>query len=387
MSLLVPCPTCGERPYTEFTFGGELRALDAPDASRRTSRASTCGRTSRASRRSAGSTSSGAGAGSPSVATRAPTGSRAEPWRRSTSTVAASRSRRATPSPSAAFRAGMRTFSRSIKSHRRRGLYCLSGDCANCLVTVDGVARRRARASPTRTTGCACGGRRGGRAPSATCSPSPTGSTGRCPSASTTRCSRARGGRGSAPNGSIRRATGVGTLPERVGPEPAPARFDAVRRARRSVAVSRGSPPPRRPRPAGGRPACSSPRRARSGRPPPEGRAARRSCAADAEARDAGVSRARAPRRDRDLPGPDRSRSSDPTGWSRSRPAGSSWRPAPSRRTACSPATTCRACGSGAGRRGSPPSTGSAPADRAVVLRRHGQRRSADALCGPPAST
>ena len=31
MSLLVPCPTCGERPYTEFTFGGELRPLDAPD--------------------------------------------------------------------------------------------------------------------------------------------------------------------------------------------------------------------------------------------------------------------------------------------------------------------------------------------------------------------
>ena len=31
MSLLVPCPTCGERSYTEFTFGGELRPLDAPD--------------------------------------------------------------------------------------------------------------------------------------------------------------------------------------------------------------------------------------------------------------------------------------------------------------------------------------------------------------------
>lgn len=32
MSLLVPCPTCGERPYTEFTYGGELRPLEAPDA-------------------------------------------------------------------------------------------------------------------------------------------------------------------------------------------------------------------------------------------------------------------------------------------------------------------------------------------------------------------
>lgn len=29
MSLLVPCPHCGERPYTEFTFGGELRPVDA----------------------------------------------------------------------------------------------------------------------------------------------------------------------------------------------------------------------------------------------------------------------------------------------------------------------------------------------------------------------
>ena len=38
---------------------------------------------------------------------------------------------------SALFRAGVRTFSRSLKYHRRRGLYCLSGDCPNCLMTVD----------------------------------------------------------------------------------------------------------------------------------------------------------------------------------------------------------------------------------------------------------
>lgn len=31
MSLRIPCPTCGDRPSTEFTFGGELRALDAED--------------------------------------------------------------------------------------------------------------------------------------------------------------------------------------------------------------------------------------------------------------------------------------------------------------------------------------------------------------------
>ena len=42
---------------------------------------------------------------------------------------------------SALFRAGVRTFSRSLKSHRRRGLYCGTGECPNCMVTVDaGVA-------------------------------------------------------------------------------------------------------------------------------------------------------------------------------------------------------------------------------------------------------
>ena len=44
----------------------------------------------------------------------------------------------------ALFRHGVRTFSRSLKSHRRRGLYCGTGDCANCLVTVDGLPGERA---------------------------------------------------------------------------------------------------------------------------------------------------------------------------------------------------------------------------------------------------
>ncbi len=34
MSLNIPCVNCGPRPYTEFTFGGELRPLDAGDADR-----------------------------------------------------------------------------------------------------------------------------------------------------------------------------------------------------------------------------------------------------------------------------------------------------------------------------------------------------------------
>jgi sarcosine oxidase, subunit alpha len=48
----------------------------------------------------------------------------------------------------AAFRAGERTFTRSLKSHRRRGLYCGTGDCANCLVTVDGLPGVRACVTP-----------------------------------------------------------------------------------------------------------------------------------------------------------------------------------------------------------------------------------------------
>lgn len=40
---------------------------------------------------------------------------------------------------SALFRDGVRTFSRSLKYHRRRGLYCGTGDCPNCLITVNGV--------------------------------------------------------------------------------------------------------------------------------------------------------------------------------------------------------------------------------------------------------
>ena len=38
----------------------------------------------------------------------------------------------------ALFRDGVRTLSRSLKYHRRRGLYCGTGDCPNCLMTVDG---------------------------------------------------------------------------------------------------------------------------------------------------------------------------------------------------------------------------------------------------------
>jgi sarcosine oxidase, subunit alpha len=45
---------------------------------------------------------------------------------------------------SALYRAGVRTFTRSLKYHRRRGLYCLTGDCPNCIVNVDGEPGIRA---------------------------------------------------------------------------------------------------------------------------------------------------------------------------------------------------------------------------------------------------
>ena len=45
---------------------------------------------------------------------------------------------------SALFAAGQRTFSRSFKYHRRRGLMCCAGQCPNCLVQVDDAPGVRA---------------------------------------------------------------------------------------------------------------------------------------------------------------------------------------------------------------------------------------------------
>jgi sarcosine oxidase subunit alpha len=51
---------------------------------------------------------------------------------------------------SALFAAGRRVFSRSFKYHRPRGLLCVSGSCANCMMTVDGVPNVRVCAEPAR---------------------------------------------------------------------------------------------------------------------------------------------------------------------------------------------------------------------------------------------
>jgi sarcosine oxidase, subunit alpha len=51
---------------------------------------------------------------------------------------------------SALFAAGQRIFSRSFKYHRPRGLLCCSGDCPNCMMTVDGVPNVRVCSEPAR---------------------------------------------------------------------------------------------------------------------------------------------------------------------------------------------------------------------------------------------
>jgi sarcosine oxidase, subunit alpha len=51
---------------------------------------------------------------------------------------------------SALFASGRRTFSRSFKYHRPRGLLCCSGHCPNCMMTVDGVPNVRVCAEPLR---------------------------------------------------------------------------------------------------------------------------------------------------------------------------------------------------------------------------------------------
>ncbi len=51
---------------------------------------------------------------------------------------------------SALYAAGRRTFSRSFKYHRPRGLLCCQGHCPNCQMTVDGIPNVRTCATPVR---------------------------------------------------------------------------------------------------------------------------------------------------------------------------------------------------------------------------------------------
>ena len=51
---------------------------------------------------------------------------------------------------SALYVSGVRTFTRSFKYHRPRGLLCVSGSCPNCLMNVDGVPNVRTCTEPLR---------------------------------------------------------------------------------------------------------------------------------------------------------------------------------------------------------------------------------------------
>ncbi len=50
----------------------------------------------------------------------------------------------------ALYAAGVRTFTRSFKYHRPRGLFCVSGDCPNCLMHVDDRPNVRTCIEPVR---------------------------------------------------------------------------------------------------------------------------------------------------------------------------------------------------------------------------------------------
>src|SRR5439155_10155658 len=57
----------------------------------------------------------------------------------------------------ALYASGVRTFSRSFKYHRPRGLFCVSGDCPNCLMQVDGRPNVRTCIEPARQGQVVCG--------------------------------------------------------------------------------------------------------------------------------------------------------------------------------------------------------------------------------------
>src|SRR5207253_5113356 len=50
----------------------------------------------------------------------------------------------------ALYAAGVRTFGRSFKYHRPRGLFCVAGECPNCLMDVDGRPNVRTCLEPAR---------------------------------------------------------------------------------------------------------------------------------------------------------------------------------------------------------------------------------------------
>ena len=113
---------------------------------------------------------------------------------------------------SALYAAGQRTFSRSFKYHRRRGLLCCAGQCPNCLVAVDGAPGVRACTEPVRE-GMEVEHLNASPASSTTSWRSPTRSAGRSRRrASTTRPSSGRGAAWPLYEKALRHAAGLGRL-------------------------------------------------------------------------------------------------------------------------------------------------------------------------------
>ena len=190
MSYVLTCPNCGVREVTDFAFGGELnpRPKEAPSlrelgeynyfrsnvagvqqewwlhrsgcgewfiAERDTrtnevhwtARVAMCSGRRLAARRRRRRTGGAAAARDPGAASgaRLPE-QRGERIDRDTEVTFTFDGRAVTGLEgdtigSALFAGGQRTFSRSFKYHRRRGLLCCAGQCPNCLV----VGRRRSR--------------------------------------------------------------------------------------------------------------------------------------------------------------------------------------------------------------------------------------------------
>ena len=151
MSLMVPCPRCGLRP----SGGVHVRRRAPARSTRRMSRADFARVYLRRERGGSAARAMVPRVRVPALAHR-DARHRDEPDRRAVTvrgapgrgTTRRDRGRRHVAS--AMYRAGVRTFTRSLKYHRRRGLYCLSGDCPNCLVTVDGQPGVRACVTPAR---------------------------------------------------------------------------------------------------------------------------------------------------------------------------------------------------------------------------------------------
>ena len=138
MSFVIACPNCGPRPSTDFRYGGETRPAADPSASAEQSRpaASGCAATSRGWQDERWFHRDGCRRWL--TITRHTDDQRDPPVSRCGSREPRDRVPARRQLASALFRSGVRTFSRCFKYHRRRGLYCLSGDCANCLLEVDG---------------------------------------------------------------------------------------------------------------------------------------------------------------------------------------------------------------------------------------------------------